>query len=308
MVRQVKGFSSMDQIEVTPSSPEGFKSKCKYEMWGDFLKLNREKAYRSAREFCHKVDIGISYPQYSRYEAGEQLPNLNQALFLCKRLGVPLLKGLCQWSLAQIVDSKIQKELSDQFAQMVIPETKSDGISALKPQTLLLDDFFVFNRSHLELFSADPIYRDLFTYVNSFGPGWISIRELALAHEISFEKTVKMVDELGKLGVMDKKGDECRALKRLLYFPDDEDFFQVRNQSWLHNAQSILKKIDYSDVSSRKAYRTVITRELNLVQVENLISQMDELVLQVKDLAETKNPEKIFSLCFLLGQRFSKTS
>ncbi len=53
-----------------------------YQSWGGFLKSMREKRFRSAREFCSQVPMGIHYPQYSRYESGAQLPSLEQALAL----------------------------------------------------------------------------------------------------------------------------------------------------------------------------------------------------------------------------------
>jgi hypothetical protein len=38
----------------------------KFKNLGIFLKKNREKVYRSAREFCQKIKLEVSYPQYSR--------------------------------------------------------------------------------------------------------------------------------------------------------------------------------------------------------------------------------------------------
>src|SRR6476661_2541186 len=87
--------------------------KRRYESWGDFLKKRREERYRSAREFCSKVKVGISYPQYSRYEAGDQLPNLEQALELCRLLGVPALEGLMEWNRAQMAGDVAQAALRD---------------------------------------------------------------------------------------------------------------------------------------------------------------------------------------------------
>ncbi|OFZ69939.1 MAG: hypothetical protein A3K03_06785, partial [Bdellovibrionales bacterium RIFOXYD1_FULL_44_7] len=90
----------------------------KYESWGNFLKKNREGHFRSAREFCARVKIGISYPQYSRYEAGEQLPNLEQALQLCKLLDIPLLEGLLEWCRAQVSESNHREEVNSLIDQI----------------------------------------------------------------------------------------------------------------------------------------------------------------------------------------------
>ncbi|MBI4924648.1 MAG: helix-turn-helix transcriptional regulator [Bdellovibrio sp.] len=299
------------------------KSKPKYDSWGIFLRINREKVYRSARDFCNKINLGISYPQYSRYEAGEQLPNLNQALFLCQNLDIPYLEGFFQWSLSQISDAKIKEDISKQLVQLQSNNNeKSNGLatdSALssdslysttilktKKESFLMDNVFVFNRSHRELFELDPYYRDIFTYVNSFGPDLISINEVAIAHGLPFERTKKMLDDLVKLGVMERKDSQYKALKRVLYFPDDEDFFMLRNKTFLHNVHAIFNKIKYQDLATRQGYRTVVTRKLDLDQIGKLFTLIDELILKAADFPETKNEDKMFSLCILLGERFTR--
>ncbi|MBI3534994.1 MAG: helix-turn-helix transcriptional regulator [Deltaproteobacteria bacterium] len=299
------------------------KPKPKYDSWGTFLRINREKLYRSARDFCNKINLGISYPQYSRYEAGEQLPNLNQALFLCQNLDIQYLEGFFQWSLSQISDAKMKEDISKQLVQLQSNNNeKSNGLdtdSALssdslysttilktKKESFLMDNVFVFNRSHRELFEVDPYYRDIFTYVNSFGPDLISINEVAMAHGLPIERTKKMLDDLVKLGVMERKDSQYKALKRVLYFPDDEDFFMLRNKTFLHNVHAIFNKIKYQDLAARQGYRTVVTRKLDLDQIGKLFSLIDELILRAADFPETKNEEKMFSLCVLLGERFTR--
>src|SRR5687767_453634 len=148
-------------------------SKRKYPSWGDFLKTQRSRRYRSAREFCSKVDVGISYPQYSRYEAGEQLPNLDQALRLCRLLGITPLEGTLEWCLAQIGEAETAAEFS-KFLGQIRPGASAPAAPAAGPEAILksdgqadkssvplfgrdseLNDVFTFNRVHKKLFESD---------------------------------------------------------------------------------------------------------------------------------------------------------
>ncbi|MGZ6371549.1 MAG: helix-turn-helix domain-containing protein, partial [Bdellovibrionota bacterium] len=82
-----------------------------YRLWAKFLKTHRELHFRSAREFCAKLPVGISYPQYSRYESGDQLPPLEQALGLARLLKIPTAETLLEWSRAQVEDPQSRLEL-----------------------------------------------------------------------------------------------------------------------------------------------------------------------------------------------------
>jgi transcriptional regulator with XRE-family HTH domain len=299
--------------------------KRKYQSWGEFLKKRREAKFRSAREFCSKESVGISYPQYSRYEAGDQLPNLEQALDLCKRLDVPTLEGLLEWNRAQINDPTDLGDVDRLLGQVrtgapvgaatpapvaapTVPTAKVTGIGVFTHQTISLDDIIVFNRSHLKLFSSDPAYRDIFTYVNSYAPEWIAADEISSALDLPAAKTEQMLERLSDLGVILLAGAKCRASKRNFYFPDDPDFFHLRNLNLTHNATAIMRKLSHEDLLARRAYRGLVTRELTSEQLDRLVGRMDELVSETVGLPETTNPERIYSVCLLLGERFIRPS
>ena len=131
--------------------------KGKYLSWGNFLKTRREIRFKSAREFCSQVPIGISYPQYSRYEAGDQLPSLEQSLSMGAILGVPSMETLLEWSVAQVPaqDAITRAELS-RFLEEVRGKNPSAWPTKVAERTVPLDDVIVFNRSHLRVFSSDP--------------------------------------------------------------------------------------------------------------------------------------------------------
>src|SRR4051794_28765029 len=90
----------------------------RYRSFGQFIKAKREQGFRSARDFCSKVAVGISYPQYSRYEAGDQLPGLEQALALGKLLGVPTVELLLEWSQAQVQEASARQEVDALLKQV----------------------------------------------------------------------------------------------------------------------------------------------------------------------------------------------
>ncbi len=302
----------------------------KYETWGDFLKKRREARYRSAREFCSRVTVGISYPQYSRYEAGDQLPNLEQALELCRLLEIAPLEGLLEWNRAQIYGHPSKEDIeailgrfrehgleavtsgSLQAPKGLVPASSTSGAVGKSPTGLFTnasispDDVIVFNRSHLRLFSSDPAFRDIFTYVNSYAPEWISAQEIVQALGMNAEKVDDMLEKLSDLGVILLAAGRCRATKKNFYFPDDEDFFDLRNLNLAHNTAGIMKKLTHENLQKRKAFRGLLTRELTEEQLEMVISKVEEVMGSIIDMPETIDPEKIYSICVLLGERFTR--
>jgi hypothetical protein len=286
----------------------------RYPTWGDFLKRHRKVRFRSAREFCAGKDIGISYPQYSRYESGEQLPSLEQAIEIYRHLDIPALEGVLEWTRAQAPGAAVREELEGLIARIRGGEGLKDVPASVPVPTegptrtprISLDEVIVFNRSHLRLFMSDARYRDIFTLVNSFSPRPLEIGEVAESLGLTHERTREMTMNLVNLGVIEMEDGKCRSSKRTFYFPDDPDFFELRNLNLTHNASAILSKLQHSHLSDRRAYRGLITRELTAPQLEQVIARMEELISTVAHMPETDHPERIYSICLLAGQRFTR--
>jgi hypothetical protein len=286
----------------------------KYQSWGDFLKTRRERKYRSAREFCVKADLSISYPQYSRYEAGEQLPPVEQVVDLCQKLDVQLIEALMEWNLAQLQDRDGRASLTSILDQVrggssVPVATQAAAPSAsgpALPRTVSLDDVVVFNRSHLKLFLADPLYRDIFTFVNSFAPEWIPAEDISASLLIPMEKLEPMLEGLNETGILLMAGGRCRAPKSNFYFPDDPDFFPLRNANFEQNVNGILERMKLEDIKEKRAYRGLLTRELTDDQAQKVIAKLEEFLAEVVGLPETDKPEKVYSLCLMVGERYRR--
>jgi len=286
----------------------------KYQSWGDFLKTRRERKYRSAREFCVKADLSISYPQYSRYEAGEQLPPVEQVVDLCQKLDVQLIEALMEWNLAQLQDRDGRASLSSILDQVrggsTLPVANPSSAPASSgpslPRTVSLDDVVVFNRSHLKLFLADPLYRDIFTFVNSFAPEWIPADDISASLQVPLEKLEPMLDALNDTGILLMAGGRCRAPKSNFYFPDDPDFFPLRNANFEQNVNGILERMKLEDIKEKRAYRGLVTRELTDEQAEKVIAKLEELLAETVGLPETDRPEKVYSLCLMVGERYRR--
>lgn len=290
----------------------------RFRSWGEYLKQMRSRRFRSAREFCVSTGIRVSYPQYSRYESGEQLPGINQAIEILNLLEVPLLDGLLEWNRAQISDSRAQKEIEESLSQLRGRASGAGpGAVAVKMSTtskpaqkLSLDDVIVFNRSHLELFRSNPYYRDLFTYINSFAPRDVPPEEIGQAFGIEQKAVSKMLDKLCELGVIvsvdGAGGVTYRATKSNFYFPDDEDFFELRNGNLKHNVDLILERLSFDDLSDRRGVRGLVTRELTPSQLAELVSRAEDLLRETVDMPETDAPEGIYSVCILMGERFRR--
>jgi transcriptional regulator with XRE-family HTH domain/DNA-binding MarR family transcriptional regulator len=287
--------------------------KGKYPSWGNFLKSRRETRFKSARELCRLMSVGISYPQYSRYEAGDQLPSLEQALSIGEILGVPPIETTIEWTVAQLPAS--QELTQGELTRMLDGRRGGGAKPATAPQSshekrlgqgLALDDVIVFNRSHLKVFGSDPAYRDVFTYVNSFGPDWIESEEIARALGLDSARVAALIEQLSELGVIHASEGKCRSTKRVLYYPDDEDFFTLRNFNFRHNAERILESLSHRDVASRKAYRGLVTRELTAEQAARLMASLEQVLSQAVAMPETPEARSVYSLCVLFGERFAK--
>jgi hypothetical protein len=224
------------------------------------------------------------------------------------------LETLLEWNLAQLTSedsiarSGVLKLLED-FRGKVPGESSASGWpTKAVERSVPLDDLIVFNRSHLKVFASDPAYRDVFTYINSFGPNWITAAEIAQALDLSLERVIEMVEKLSDLGVTLVSPEGCRSAKRNFYFPDDEDFFGLRNANFEHNSRSILKNLKHADLLNRNAFRGLVTRELTEDQMGLMLKCLEQLTSQIISMPETGEPRTIYSLCVLLGERFSRAS
>jgi transcriptional regulator with XRE-family HTH domain len=266
-----------------------------------FLKIKREALYRSAREFSARVSTGVSYPQYSRYEAGDQLPSLAQALSICNALNVPELETLLEWNKAQLEEGSALREQLGHLVSGSKPESPTSGFK------VPLDKVVVFNRSHRDVFQQHPAYRDIFTYINAFHPEKISVAQMARALKLEESLAEKMLAQLESLGVVLKQDGLYGASKRNFYFPDDQDFFDLRNMNVRHNFDEIMGSLTFKSISTGNAYRGVITREFTLPQLKWIAEQSEKLLAQSVGLPEDEGGEAIYSVLTVVGERFRRT-
>lgn len=280
------------------------KTHGRYSSFSSFLRTRREAKYRSARDFSVRVKLEVSYPQYSRYEAGEQLPSLSQALAIGDALQVDTVEMTLEWSLSQA-----QGESADKIRSHLESVRAGKSPSAYVPPTLPfpLDEVIVFNRSHRDLFLTDPKYRDVFTYVNAFDiEHGITVEAISKALDLKLETAKDMLNALSQLGVMVKEKDRYFAAKKNYYFPDDADFFELRQQNMRHNVETILNRLTHGDLIQKRAMRTVGTRELTAEQAGWIMGQTEGLMKKFLELPEDPTAEKVYSFCALVGERFSR--
>jgi predicted transcriptional regulator len=301
----------------------GLKSQVKYPGFASYLRSHRERNYRSARDFCARVKTGISYPQYSRYEAGDQLPPLIQAVTIFGQLGVSPLEALLEWNKAQLTEASAQavaepavektlKEIEDLLNQTRSgtpkaanpPEKSRSGVNAFD---VPLDKVVVFNRSHRDIFMKHPAYRDIFTYINAFHPRKVSVDELSRALKIEQPVIREMLENLERLGVVLRKDESFVAAKRNFYFPDDADFFELRNLNVRHNFNQLMDNMQFEALSTRQAFRGLITREFTPAQYRWVVDQSEKLLAQTVGLSEDEGGDVIYSVMTVVGERFRRS-
>lgn len=276
--------------------------KAAYGDWGKYLTLQRSRVFRSAREFCSRKDLGVSYPQYSRYESGEQLPSLEGLLRIQSALELSLPEVLKTWLDAQVTSNDDRRKISEACIHGD-RATPSKGVNDAVP----LDQVIVFNRSHLQVFARSPSYRDLFTYVNAFGQeSPVKPAEAAASLELDIDQATSMLQELAGMGVLEEREDHAfYASKRLFYFPDDAEFFELRRRNLQHNLDAVLKDISLEDLSAKSAYRQVVTRELSEEQVRELVSHLEATAHRMLMQPE-RQASRVYSLCMVFGARFAR--
>jgi len=245
----------------------GLKSQVKYPGFASYLRSHRERNYRSARDFCARVKIGISYPQYSRYEAGDQLPPLVQSITIFGQLGVSPLEALLEWNKAQLSDASVQAAPEPAVAK------------TLKEIEVLL---------------------------NQVRSG-ISVEELSRALKIEPPVIREMLEDLERLGVVLRKDESFVAAKRNFYFPDDADFFELRNLNVRHNFSQLMDNLQFEALSTRQAFRGLITREFTPAQYRWVVDQSERLLAQAVGLPEDEGGDVIYSVMTVVGERFRRS-
>lgn len=287
----------------------------KYAQFGLFLKKIRQEKYRSAREFSARNDLGISYPQYSRYEAGEQLPSLDQAVKIFELLGLPALQGTMEWCRAQVSDEKVGETLASLAQSAASGQALSPAPRRQIRDALGFGNTLVFNRAQLQLFASDPLFRDIFTYVNAYvrsgtgaeaSPGLVSAEEMSRAFDVSVERIVRMAGDLIQLGVLTEVQGGYRPAEQAFFFPNDADFFELRNKNIRHNVDKIMSGMTYDQISTGQAYRGLITRELSEAQVQEVIAELDSIIARVGQMKQAESPDQVYSLALVLGERFRR--
>src|SRR5690606_29039398 len=73
-----------------------------------------------------------------------------------------------------------------------------------------------------------------------------------------------------------------------------------------HNVSEVLKRLSWPDLAARRAHRGLITRELTGAQLRRLIQIAEKLLEEAVEMPESRSPEKVYSLCILLGERFQR--
>lgn len=274
-----------------------------YSLFAQVLRQHRSIKYRSARAFLSTSNLDLSYPQYSRYESGDQLPTLPQAMAIFKLLGVALQEWLLLWCQAQ-VEGKENRDAIE--ALKVGQKASSSNVTSDRQPVSNIDRALVFNRAHLQLFQSDLRYRDIFTYVNACAPIPVGLNEVTRALGISREEADLMCRKLGESGVILYEEGELKVGKQLFYFPDDEDFFQLRNSNVIHNVQSVLSRVSFPDLRTRRAFRTVATRELSKDQAAEVTWALERLAHQMLGMPEVEDASDIYSMSLVFGPRFGK--
>lgn len=323
-----------------------------YRNWGAWLKRKRELKYRSAREFCAHFSLKISYPQYSRYESGDQLPSAAQLVALCSTLGVEPVAALLEWCQAQVDDADVWEKIgaliplvgplqrgeavsfkAPEIPVEVAPPSSQEGFQEFKQvvdqseqararaleeakqltkaESALLGVTLVFGRIHRDLFESDPRYRDVFTYVNACPESGVTTDDLVRDLSLDLATSFRMAENLVRLGVLavDRGSGRTvyKASKKFFYFPDDEEFFDLRNKNLRHNLESVLSAKSFSEFQSKRGMRNLLTREWTEAQYQKIVESAEHWLVEASQMDEDSSADTIYSVGVFMGPRFKKS-
>ena len=230
---------------------------------------------------------GVSYPQYSRYEAGEQLPKPSLRRFPSVRrwesrsLRRPWNGIWPRWREPRVRPRVKLRHFWGRF-----------GPTALR---LRARSRFPF-RSMRSSFSiaAIAIFFSRIRRIAIFSPTSTHFMRLRKSPPKKFQRpsrflrrnSIGMLENLIELGVIHKHGKRFAAAKSNFYFPDDTDFFELRQQNVRHNLEKVLDQITYSDLQEKRALRGLLTRELTPSQLGWVMGQIEGLLGRIVELPE----------------------
>ncbi|MEK7692119.1 MAG: hypothetical protein AAB425_13980, partial [Bdellovibrionota bacterium] len=169
-----------------------------------------------------------------------------------------------------------------------------------------LDHVLVLNRKHRDILASDPNFRDVLTYIQSFKPELVSLGRVATEIGLSLLRVREMCAKLAENHLLEVIGDEARGVKQALYFPEDEDFFLLKNQSFTHNVSKILGQLSVEDLRNKRATRMLLTAALSeddFKEVQRSLEGVVESVLSRKRPGATTDAP-VYSVCVLAGRRF----
>lgn len=242
-----------------------------------FVTEERQKHWKSARNFFEQAGIDCSYFYYKKVENGH-VPEIKIAHAILKALNANMRKGLYAWVRDQMPDAQTRA----MFVEM------GDAPPRSAKQTSP-DQSLVVNRMQKKLIESDPVYWEIITYISTYHDFYKpDEKKLASEFRIPVQQMRKYLVDLYDHGMIERTNAGEYFTKEWIFIPYEEEFTSTRDFNFKTAVKKFLRSPD------KKKFRTTITRLLSAEQraeLESLVVAFTNSVVDIKSLDSPKSTE-----------------
>lgn len=245
----------------------------------EFIRLAREKVFRSAKEFwnLHQDALETSYSHYSSIERSKKFPDIRLALRIAKILKLDP-KLICHlWASDQMPDAGTRAFFEPQ------PGTETRGI----PNSLRfdLDNFYIFSERQIEDLKKRPEAWEVLMFIMAFSDS-TPPDEQDIAESLGFELKVvrECIEWLRNEAIVIAEGGKLKSRKEFFHLPNTDAFKEIRDRNFRTVTNRIISSMTPQQLAEKTAYRTTYIRRLTEKQAIEISEQIDRLIAHVGNL------------------------
>ena len=242
-----------------------------------FVSEERQKKFKSARQFFEQAGIDCSYFYYKKVENGH-VPEIKIAMAILKALNANTRKGLYAW---------VRDHMPDSQSKAMFVEIGGDQHRSAKQTSP--DQSLVINRMQKKLIESDPVYWEIVTYVSTYNSFFMpDEKKIAAVLKLPIAEARRYLQELYDHGMIEKNAKGEYFTKEWIFIPYEEEFVSTRDFNFKNAVKKFLKAND------KKKFRTTITRLLTdeqRAELESLVIAFTNSVADIKTIDDFKDAD-----------------
>jgi transcriptional regulator with XRE-family HTH domain len=245
--------------------------------FSELVRSEREKRFKSAKEFHREAGLDFTYGRYADIEAGKgPLPSSETALQIARALGLPLKKALSAWTRDQMPDAEAKSLFADETdgeAALVDDTHQPAGQPLSKVQAKLLD--------------KEPLYFEILLFLATRDGMTAHVTDIARDLHVDPKRTHNLLTFLVDYGVIEGPNDGTYRLRARPSLALDAEYAPLR----LELARSAFEKFTAAADDESK-FASTLTRPLTKAQILELRRKLAALCSWLNALPVARNPEE----------------